>query len=317
LFSLMICGRKAARGTGCLVRIVVLGSAAGGGFPQWNCCCPICREAWNGNPKAQFRTQSSVAVSAAVDSWLLLNASPDLRQQILATPALRPRGSARQSPISAVFLTNADVDHLSGLLCLRERQPFILYGTRATLAVIAANSLFAVLDGNLVERRCSELNIPLTTPAGLIVTPFAVPGKVPLYLETAAVTVGQENEDVVGLEISDGKSRLFYIPGCAAITDALVARVCRAPLLFFDGTTYADNEMIQLGLSQKTAKRMGHVAMTGADGAMTRLAGSDIGRKIFIHINNTNPVLIDGSAERRAVEAAGWEVAFDGMEIEL
>jgi pyrroloquinoline quinone biosynthesis protein B len=299
------------------VRIVVLGSAAGGGFPQWNCRCPICREAWNGNPKAQFRTQSSIAVSAAGDSWLLLNASPDLRQQILVTPALRPRGSTRQSPICGVFLTNADVDHLSGLLCLRERQRLIVYGTRATMAVIAANSLFAVLDEGLVERRCSPLDIPLTTPAGLIVTAFAVPGKVPLYLETAAMIVGQETEDVVGLEISDGRSRFFYVPGCAAITEALVARVFRAPLLFFDGTTYADDEMIELGLSQKTAKRMGHVAMTGADGSLLRLADSDIGRKIFIHINNTNPVLIDGSAERRTVEVAGWEVAFDGMEIEL
>jgi pyrroloquinoline quinone biosynthesis protein B len=299
------------------VRIVVLGSAAGGGFPQWNCRCQVCCEAWNSNPRARFRTQSGLAVSKDGNHWLLLNASPDLRQQILATPHLQPRGSARHSPIKAVFLTNGDVDHLSGLLCLRERQALTLYGTRATLAVVAANSLFAVLDEELVERHPSELNAPLATRIGLIVTPFAVPGKVPLYLESGTVAVGQETEDVVGLDVSDGKARFVYIPGCAVISPNLAARISGAPLLFFDGTTYSDHEMIHLGLSQKTAKRMGHIAMTGVDGSIARLAGSNIGRKIFIHINNTNPVLIDGSAERRAVETAGWEVAFDGMEIEL
>jgi pyrroloquinoline quinone biosynthesis protein B len=295
---------------------VVLGSAAGGGFPQWNCRCPVCSEAWVGNARARPRTQSSLAVSADGRHWLLLNASPDLRQQVLATPQIQPRGAARHSPIKGVFLTNGDVDHLTGLICLRERQALTIYATAPTLAVLKANSLFAVLDSALVVRRSIALE-EATAHEGLRITAFSVPGKVPLYLETETVSVGQETEDVVGLEVSDGKTRFFYIPGCADITPRLRTRLSCAALLFFDGTTYADDEMIQLGLSQKTARRMGHVAMTGPSGSITQFAHSEIARKIFIHINNTNPVLIDDSAERRAVEQAGWEIAYDGMEIGL
>jgi pyrroloquinoline quinone biosynthesis protein B len=300
------------------LRIVVLGSAAGGGFPQWNCRCPICSEAWDGNPKARPRMQSSLAVSADSSRWLLLNASPDLRQQILATAAIQPQGRSRHSPIHGVFLTNGDVDHVTGLLCLRERQELTIYGTATTLAVLAANSLFGVLDPNLVTRQPAALDKPIVIAGtGLIVTPFSVPGKVPLYLETQTVVIGQETEDVVGLEIGDGKSRFYYIPGCADVTSRMQARLAGASLVFFDGTTYANDEMIQLGLSHKTAARMGHVSMTGPGGSIATLAEANIGRKIFIHINNTNPVLIDDSPERGAVEQSGWEIASDGMEIGL
>jgi pyrroloquinoline quinone biosynthesis protein B len=258
-----------------------------------------------------------VAVSADGDRWLLLNASPDLRQQILVTPQIQPRGSSRHSPIESVFLTNGDIDHVSGLLCLRERQALTLYGTSTTLSVLAANSLFNVLDPQLVGRRAVVLDEPLPTPLGLTLTPFAVPGKVPLYLETDAVVIGQESEDVVGLAVGDGRNSFYYIPGCADITVGLRSRLAGSALLFFDGTTYVDDEMIKLGLSDKTAKRMGHVAMTGPNGSIALLEQSQIGRKIFIHLNNTNPVLIEGSSERRAVESAGWEIAYDGMELSL
>jgi pyrroloquinoline quinone biosynthesis protein B len=299
------------------LRILVLGSAAGGGFPQWNCRCPVCELAWAGDRRVSPRTQSSLAVSADGERWLLLNASPDLRQQILATPPLHPRTPGRHSPIEAVFLSNGDVDHVAGLLILRERQRLTLYATEAVLKVVDENPIFRVLDPALVDRVPVALDTPVDTNLGLEVTAFAVPGKVPLYQEGSEVRIGAETDTTVGVKIAGAGTHFFYIPGCAAVPPALLRRIAGAPLLFFDGTTYTDDEMVRLGLSQKTAHRMGHVAMSGPNGSLRTLAGADLGRKVFVHMNNTNPVLIEGSAERRAVEAAGWEVAFDGMEIVL
>jgi pyrroloquinoline quinone biosynthesis protein B len=299
------------------VRILVLGSAAGGGFPQWNCSCPVCQLAWSGDARVKPRSQSSLAVSADGARWLLLNASPDLRQQIIASPDLHPRGARRHSPISAVFVTNGDVDHLAGLLTLREQQGFVLLGSRATLDQVAATSLFGVLNKDLVETRAAELDAAIDTGLGLTVTPFAVPGKVPLYLEDADLVIGAETESTVGLEISDGTRRFFYVPGCAEINERVETRLAGAEVLFFDGTTFTDDEMVALGLSSKTAWRMGHVSMSGDKGSVARLAESGIARKIYIHINNTNPVLVEDSEERATVERAGWEVGFDGMEVVL
>jgi pyrroloquinoline quinone biosynthesis protein B len=299
------------------LRILVLGSAAGGGFPQWNCRCPVCELAWAGDRRVSARTQSSLAVSADGERWLLLNASPDLRQQILANAPLRPRGPGRHSPIGAVVLSNGDVDHVAGLLTLRERQPLAVYGTDAVLKVIADNPIFRVLDPTHVRRIALALDTPMDTNLGLDVTAFPVPGKVPLYQEGGEVHVGGETDTTVGLRIAGAGTCFFYIPGCASVTPALLQRIAGAPLLFFDGTTYTDDEMVRLGLSQKTAHRMGHVAMSGLDGSLEKLAAAELGRKVYVHINNTNPVLIEGSAERRQVEAAGWEVAFDGLEVVL
>jgi pyrroloquinoline quinone biosynthesis protein B len=299
------------------LRILVLGSAAGGGFPQWNCHCPVCELAWAGDRRVVPRSQSSLAVSADGERWLLLNASPDLRQQILANPLLQPSESGRHSPIAAVVLSNGDVDHVAGLLTLREGQPFSIYASEAVLKGLQGNAIFRVLDPVLVERTTVALDTPLQTRAGLEVTAFAVPGKVPLYEEGGEVRIGGETDTTVGLRIAGAGTNFFYIPGCASVTPALLARIRGAPLLFFDGTTYTDDEMVRLGLSRKTAHRMGHVAMSGADGSLEKFAGVELGRKIYVHINNTNPVLVEGSAERREVEAAGWEVAFDGMEIVL
>ena len=299
------------------MRILVLGSAAGGGFPQWNCACPVCQLAWSGDARVKPRSQSSLAVTADGARWLLLNASPDIRQQIITSPDLHPRGARRHSPIAAVFVTNGDVDHLAGLLTLREQQGFVLFGSRATLDQVAATSLFGVLNKDLVQTRAAKLDETIDTGLGLWVTPFAVPGKVPLYLEDAGLVVGAETESTVGLEISDGTRRFFYVPGCAMINERVETRRRGAEVLFFDGTTFTDDEMVALGLSTKTAWRMGHVSMSGEKGSVARLAGSRIGRKIYIHINNTNPVLVEDSTERAMVEHAGWEVGFDGMEVML
>jgi pyrroloquinoline quinone biosynthesis protein B len=300
-----------------MLRALVLGSAAGGGFPQWNCRCPVCSLAWAGDHRVSPRTQSSVAVSVDPHVWVVLNASPDLRQQILSNTALQPRHGSRDSPISSVVVTNGDVDHVTGLLSLRERQAFSLFGTAETLATLAENSIFGVLDASVVPRRRIAFDEPVDMGNGLTITAFTVPGKVPLYLEGPSLTIGAETGSTIGLEISGGGRRFFYIPGCAEVTDRLLERVAGAELLFFDGTTFTDDEMPALGLSDKTARRMGHTPISGPDGSLARFAKAGIGRRIFIHINNTNPILIDGSPEHDAVRAAGWEVSYDGMDITL
>ena len=300
------------------MHIIVLGAAAGGGFPQWNSACPVGQRAWAGDPAASWRNQCSLAVSADGDSWTLLNAAPEIRHQILATPALQPKRTPRHSPITSVVLTNGDIDHIAGLLTLRESQPFTLHATRAILDVLAANPIFNALNPSFVERRAFSLDLDLDTGDGLRVRPFAVPGKVPLYMEGDAVDVGAETEDTIGLEIEDGDGgRFFFIPGCAVVTPALAERLRGAPLLFFDGTLWTDDEMFKGGTGKKTGGRMGHMSLSGPDGSMAALEPLDIGRKIYLHINNTNPILLDDSPERAAVEAAGFEVAYDGMQIDL
>ena len=299
------------------LKIVVLGSAAGGGYPQWNCRCPVCDLAWRRDRRVSARTQSSLAVTADGDHWFLLNASPDLRQQIQSTPVLWPGKSGRHSPISGVFLTNGDVDHVAGLLSLRERQAFSVLGTPATLKLIETNSIFRVLDPASVGMRPLRDNVEVDAGFGLKATPFFVPGKVPLHEESGSVSIGAVGETTLGLEIRSAGARLVYIPGCAKISEEVQRRVAGADLLLFDGTTFTDDEMVRLGLSQKTAWRMGHMAIGGEEGSLRAFAGVRVGRKVYTHINNTNPILIEGSPERRAVETAGWEVAFDGMEIAL
>jgi len=295
---------------------IVLGAAAGGGFPQWNCCCAVCRLAWQGDPRALSRTQSSVAVSGDGERWLLLNASPDLRSQLQNTPALHPRGEGRASPIEAVVLTGAEVDQVTGLLSLRERQPFTLNATAETLGSLADNPIFDVLAPDVVRRDVVSLGTPFSPVPGINAELFAVPGKVPLYLETANPEIGTETGATVGVEISAGSARLVYIPGAASVTPALHRRLAEASVVLFDGTLYTDDEMIRSGTGTKTGRRMGHVPIEGAGGSLAALA--DIpARRIYVHINNTNPILIEGSPERRRVEAAGWEVAEDGLEIVL
>src|SRR6516225_963756 len=293
---------------------VVLGSAAGGGFPQWNCCCPVCRLAWAGDPRVKPRTQASLAVSADGEQWLLINASPDLRAQISATPALHPKANRRASPIAAVILTGAEIDQTAGLLTLRERQPFRLLATAATHGIVAGNPMFSALQPDLVPRLTIAPGERFAPLPGIEAELFAVPGKVPLYLEG---DLSKDEADAnVGVELRAGTARLIYVPGAAAAPVPVQDRLARADVVLFDGTLYRDDEMILIGTGEKTGRRMGHMPIDGPDGTLATLTGLS-GRRLLIHINNTNPVLIEGSPERAHVTAAGWEVAEDGMEIVL
>jgi pyrroloquinoline quinone biosynthesis protein B len=312
------------------MRLKIIGSAAGGGFPQWNCNYRLSKAAREGRATVRPRTQSSLAASADGHGWVLFNASPDIRQQIAETPELQPDPDAplRSTPIRAVVLTNADVDHVAGLLSLRERQPFAVYATAQVLTVLARNTIFNVLDPTLVPRRV--LRPGEQTPicdasdqeTGVTVESFPVPGKIALYLEDSAhpeADFSSDSGDTIGVRITggaDGKA-LFYIPGCARIDAPLRTRIDGATVLLFDGTLYTDDEMIVASVGQKTGRRMGHIAMSGQAGSMAGFAGTTIGRRIFVHINNTNPVLDENSVEHAAVRAKGWEIAHDGMEVEL
>ncbi len=308
---------------GKVVRAVVLGSAAGGGFPQWNSNAPACRRARAGDVLARPRTQASAAVTGDDRHWFLLNASPDLRQQIEATPALWPREKLRSSPIAGVVLTGGDVDAIAGLLTLRERQALTVYATIPVLEVLRSNSIFEVLSHDLVRRERLPLDVPtaLLLPdgqeSGLVCTAFAVPGKVPLYLEAGDAPAIETDERTVGLMLEAGDKRLFYVPGCAAMTPALADRLRGAETVFFDGTLWTDDEMVQAGLGQKTGRRMGHMSVSGPDGTMAAFEPLGIAQKILIHINNSNPVLLDNSPECAEIVARGWEIAYDGMEVVL
>jgi pyrroloquinoline quinone biosynthesis protein B len=306
------------------MRAIVLGAAAGGGFPQWNSNAEACRRARTHDPAALPRTQASLAIAVDERSWVLLNAAPDLRQQIESTPALHPHGAIRSSPIAAVVLTGGDVDAIAGLLTLRERQPLAVHATARVHAVLDANPIFEVLSRDLVARSVVALDtpfqvqLPSATAGAVSFELFAVPGKVPLYLETAdRDPILETNDQTVGVAVTDGRRRLFYIPGCAAMTPALADRLQGADTVLFDGTLWRDDEMIRAGLSPKTGLRMGHMSVSGPSGTLAAFAKLGVRRRILIHINNSNPILLADSPERAAVEAAGWEVAFDGMELAL
>ena len=307
--------------------IKVLGSSAGGGFPQWNCNCRNCVAVRAGTPGFRARTQSSLAVSRDGVSWALLNASPDLRQQLNQTPELHanPKLGLRQSPIKAAVLTNGDVDHIIGLINLREAQPFSIYATDRVLQTIRANSVFQVLAEPSVPRIEIALDKPFALKGagvdlGLTVEAFAVPGKVALYLEdTASSDFGTQEGDTIGVKITDQaeKKSFFYIPGCAAIDDKLAARLKGASIAFFDGTLFTDNEMIDQGLLDKTGARMGHISMSGTSGSIAAFSKLGVGRLIYVHINNSNPALDENSPARKTIEGAGWEVGYDGLEVRL
>jgi pyrroloquinoline quinone biosynthesis protein B len=293
-------------------RAHVLGAAAGGGLPQWNCGCPNCNLARKGDIPAQ--TQSSLAVTADGASWAVLNASPDIRQQLGETPALHPTG-LRDIPLTSVLVTNGDIDHVAGLLTLREMQPFTLFATAGIHEVLAANPIFEALNASVVKRETIALEAPFTLAPGLTATLFAVPGKVPLYMEGEEVQTDLIGDQTVGVKLEGSGTTAFYIPGCALMNDDLRTRLNGADMVFFDGTLWRDDEMVRAGLGQKTGKRMGHMSMSGEDGSIAAFVGMDIGKKIYVHMNNTNPVLRPDSSERAEAEAAGWIIAQDGMEI--
>jgi pyrroloquinoline quinone biosynthesis protein B len=309
-----------------VLHVLVLGAAAGGGFPQWNCNDDANRRARANDPNIRPRTQSSIAVSADGKRWVVLNASPDLRQQINDNKALHPSADdpKRASPIAAVVVTNADVDHVTGLLNLRESQPLALYGHSRVLGVLAQNTIFNVLNPAFVDRRPLSLDVPLPladkadAPLGITVTAFVVPGKIALWLEDLnAPGFGSQAGDTIGLMLTgaDGSDPVFYIPGCASMPPELKDRLNGAALVFFDGTLWSDDEMIASGVGVKSGQRMGHMSCSGPDGVIAAFAELDVGRKVFIHLNNTNPLLIDNSPECAEAARAGWDVAYDGMEL--
>ncbi len=300
------------------MRAIVTGSAAGGGFPQWNCGCDGCVAVREGRPGFTSRTQDSLAVTSDGERFALVNASPDVLAQIQATPALWPRAK-RHSPIGAVVLTNGDMDHILGLFSMRESQPFALYATASVWAGLEASVLLRTLkrfDGQVVFRPLAlgteiELRDAAGDSLGVRVLPFAVPGKLPVHLIGRSAS---SSEDNVGLSLREVDAHdspaLTYAAACANLNGVDLSG---CSVLLFDGTFYAEDELVRQSLSQSVAKDMAHMPISGPYGSLEGLA-SVAARKIYTHINNTNPILGPGE-ERRAVEAAGWEVAVDGMEI--
>lgn len=296
------------------MEIIVLGAGAGGGLPQWNCGCQNCRDAREG--KLPIMTQSSIAVSADRENWAVLNASPDIAAQLQRTPRLWP-ASLRGSPIKAVLLTNGDIDHIAGLLTLREKTPFTVFATQSGIGILKTNSVFNVLDAGLVERKKMFTEQSFHPILRLTVTPFSVPGKVALFLEDeSSLDLEAVGDQTIGLLLETGDKRAAYIPGCATLPDWLLQQLDAVDLLLFDGTVWENDDMQRTGTGQKTGARMGHVALNGKGGSLERISAISA-RKVLLHINNTNPILQPDSTERAQVIKQGWDIAFDGMEISL
>ena len=307
------------------MNLTVLGSAAGGGFPQWNCGCPNCIAVREARSNVESRTQDSLAITARDPrdaSYVLVNASPDLLEQIKRTRALWPR-AARHSPIRAIVLTNGDMDHVLGLFSLRESYPLALYATTAVRRGLEENAFLKTLqrfEGQLVWHaleigREVEVCDAAGESTGVRIRPFAAPGKLPVHLMGSATTCDEDN---IGLVIHDGSSprkTAAYLTACADLERRTDLEGHAA--LLFDGTFYREDELQRLGLSRALAKDMAHVPIDGERGSLARLASIQGSRKIYTHVNNTNPILSHTSEERRIVEQAGFEIAFDGMEITL
>lgn len=304
--------------------IRVLGSAAGGGFPQWNCGCPNCRGLREGSLPAQARTQECVAVSADGAGWLLLNCSPEIRQQVEGFPGLHPRGP-RDSPIAAIVLTNGDLDHCLGLLSLRESHPLVVYATEPVRrGFVEGNVLYRTLERFPGQTTWRVLKIGREEEVvgvdgrvtGLAIEAVPVPGKPPVHLERLAPP---DPEDNVGVRVREPRTGrvLAYCSAAAAVTPDVRRALAGADAVFFDGTFWSSDELPALGLGVKRAEEMAHLPVGGPDGSLARLADVRARRRVYIHVNNTNPMLREDSAERRQVEAAGWEIAGDGMEVWL
>jgi pyrroloquinoline quinone biosynthesis protein B len=299
------------------VRVHIFGSAAGGGFPQWNCNCVNCAGLRAGSIRAKARTQCSIAVSADGARWSLVNASPDLRAQIPSFPDLRTESGIRGSAIEAVLLSDGELDHITGLLSLRESQPMQLYCTSQVFDwVFASNPIFGALNQSERFRvTCIEVGKVATVGSGLAVEAFLVSDKVPSYVKTPSA-----NGDgaVVAYKIIDTRagSSILIAPAVKQIDERFIAAAAECDCLMFDGSFWSDDEMELRGAGTRTASAMGHLPISGAAGSLAQLGDLRI-RRIYTHINNTNPILDENSDERRALERAGWEVAEDGMDFTL
>src|SRR6266550_8469763 len=304
------------------MRIEILGSAAGGGFPQWNCGCRNCQAIRAGSFQGKSRTQTQVAISKDGRSWFLLNASPDLRQQIEATSPLHPRRDGRDSPIAGVLLTSGDLDQITGLLSLRELQPFRIYCTASLRHILREeNSVFAML--NRVPQQVAWTDVspgssfPLVTVAGndsgLCCEVFSLGSRYPRYVGDHSLTKLSPSEALLGLIVkSPSGERLAYLPAVPEVDNQLLERLQSVDLLLFDGTFWSDDELIKVQGGGATAREMGHIPVSSKEGSLFKLQKLQRPRKIFVHVNNTNPMLDESSPEYREVRAAGWEIAEDG-----
>jgi pyrroloquinoline quinone biosynthesis protein B len=302
------------------MEVILLGTAAGGGFPQWNCWCPPCRVARSEPRRAHPRSQSSAAISADGVHWFLLNASPDVREQIRRLPVAAPK-EMRYVPVEGILTTDAELDHTMGIALLREGRRLQLYATHAVQEVLSQDS--RILPVTYAFARVAVTELPLGQPApirlqdggetGLTVTPVPVAGDPPRFAQRDLPG------HTVGLFIEDARTggRLAFVPGCGALDAPLLARLAKADLLLFDGTFWTDDEMIRLGLSERTAREMDHLPVSGADGSLARLAALPCRHRVYTHINNSNPMLIEDSAERGAVTTAGLAVGDDGMRFSI
>jgi pyrroloquinoline quinone biosynthesis protein B len=296
------------------VLLRVLGSAAGGGSPQWNCGCPVCTAVRSRSGLA--RTQSSVAVSVDRRRWFLINASPDLRAQIEAFPGLHPHDGDRTTPLEAVLLTDAELDHTLGLLLLREAGALRLYTTPAVRKTLCDGSgLLRILERYCpVEWRAVVPGADVRLTDGLSCRAFDVPST-----KRSRFGQGPDQGRVVGYRLTDDRNGglLVYLPGIQALTPDVRAGIEGCDCLLIDGTCWRDDELIRLGLAGKTSREMGHLPVGGPDGSLAQLPALGVRRVIFVHLNNTNPILLDDTPERRIVADSGMEVAMDGLEVEV
>jgi pyrroloquinoline quinone biosynthesis protein B len=312
------------------MHVKILGSAAGGGFPQWNCACPNCRSLRAGTFRGKARTQAQVAISSDSECWFLLGASPDLRTQIEATPELHPHtvdDATRHSPICGAALLNADLDHVLGLLLMRELQPLNAYATLSVRRILTEdNSMFVMLnriDGQLKWTEIStDETFSLLTPLGddskLRCRALSLGRHYPAYVSRRRQAELIRHEASLGLIVeSPSGKRLAYMPAVPQIDDVLLKEADAADVLLFDGTFWSDDELISIQGSGVTALEMGHVPVSSPTGSLAQLAHLKCPRKIYIHINNTNPMLDEASDEHREVRDAGWEIAEDGWQFEL
>lgn len=310
-----------------LVRI--LGSAAGGGFPQWNCNCSGCQSVREGKKGVNQRTQSSLAVRGTKGSWYLINASPDVRQQLGRLRNTVPT-SIRSNPIAGVLLTDAEIDHTAGLMILRESaEPLAIYGTNSVRKALTEGfSVLRVLKdycgvvwSNIEPGSTVDLNNYDNSDdsSSLEIEVFSVPGTPPKYMRSSNPVDGNHDNSVVGFTFRDRLSGgvVTYAPALSELSDSIHKRLDKSDCILVDGTFWQNDELVKLGTSTRTALAMGHLPLSGDNGSLNQLAKLSSKRKIFTHINNTNPILIADSAEHKIVEAAGMEVAYDGLTIEL
>jgi pyrroloquinoline quinone biosynthesis protein B len=306
------------------MKVKILGSAAGGAFPQWNCACANCSAVRAGTFTGNARTQTQVAVSQDGRSWFLLGASPDLRTQIEATPELHPREGVRQSPIAGALLANADLDHVLGLLLLRELQPLRIHTTASVRRILREdNSMFAMLQRIANQTAWTDfepgkqfyLCDAQGADSGLRCQAWSLSAHYPAYVSSTRQSQLVPGEASLGFLIEGpSRSRLAYMPSVPELDDALFQQLDACDVLLFDGTFWSDDELIRVQGGGQTARQMGHVPV---EDTLTKLAGLRRPRKIFLHINNTNPMLNDVSPQYRQVRGAGWEVAEDGWQFDL